>query len=41
MLRAEILMMVNGLEGFKKCNRNVYLREQNDRLNHNHNGDTF
>lgn len=34
MLRAKIFMMVNGHEGFKKCNRNVYLGEENDRLNH-------
>lgn len=41
MLRAEIFMMVNGHKGFKKCNRNVYLGEQNDRLNHSYNEDTF
>lgn len=41
MLRAEIFMMVNGHEGFKKCNRSVYLEEQNDRLNHIYNEDTF
>lgn len=34
MLRAEIFMMLNRHDGFEKCNRNVYLGEQNDSLNH-------
>lgn len=41
MLRAEIFMMANGCERFKKCNRNIYLGEQNDGLNHSYNEDTF
>lgn len=31
MLRAEIFMMGNGHEVFKKCYRNVHLVEQNER----------
>lgn len=41
MLRAEIFMMGNGHKGFKKCYRNIHLVEQNDRLNHRYNEDTF
>lgn len=41
MLRAEIFMMGNRHKGFKKCYRNIHLVEQNDRLNHRYNEDTF
>jgi len=41
MLRAEIFVMRNGHKGFKTCYRNVLLVEQNGRLNHRYNEDTF